>query len=145
MYSVCAAVNDVAVDSVPLLGVEGDFQIDLEALREHLKAEAGKVKIVFLCSPGNPTARQLRREDVCEVLSWPEYTGLVVLDEAYVDFCEPEAQKAAGAAAAALSGAWGSAVGRGEGSSPISLREGAVGLGEGGREGGGGERGGKNE
>ncbi len=49
---------------------------------------ANPIKLAFLCSPGNPTGTQISLDDVRSVLSNPDYGGLVVVDEAYVDFTE---------------------------------------------------------
>lgn len=49
-----------------------------------------KIKIVFLCSPGNPTGTLISLEQVKKVLDFPQYKGLVVVDEAYIDFAEEE-------------------------------------------------------
>lgn len=77
MYSVCAAVNQVAVKSVSLTS---DFQLDVPTL---LDAARG-CKIMFLCSPNNPSGNLLRPEDVVTVLT--SFEGIVVVDEAYIDF-----------------------------------------------------------
>ena len=44
------------------------------------------IKLVFLCSPGNPTGTLISLDDIRAVLSNPDYQGLVVVDEAYIDF-----------------------------------------------------------
>jgi histidinol-phosphate aminotransferase len=49
-----------------------------------------KIKIVFLCSPGNPTGTLIPLSSIKKVLDCPEYKGLVVVDEAYIDFAEEE-------------------------------------------------------
>ncbi|OQS02306.1 histidinol-phosphate aminotransferase [Thraustotheca clavata] len=88
MYSVCANIHDVNIISVPLVlskGNEGEldaFHIDPKAI---LKAVTSQTKIIFLCSPGNPTANSLRLEDIIAVLE-SSYKGFVVVDEAYIDF-----------------------------------------------------------
>ncbi len=78
MYEVYAHINNVAVKAVPLTP---QFQIDLEALEDAITANT---KLIFLCSPNNPTANSLAREDVELVLN--NFDGLVVLDEAYINF-----------------------------------------------------------
>lgn len=143
MYTVCANVNDISVVEVPLLDASAEFQLDLKTMRKQIMAHP-EIKVAFLCSPGNPTARQLKRADVAEILSWPEYTGMVVLDEAYVDFCEPcnltmatpsmvSDDKKGGGEGGGMGGVaeerkesghggcWGSAVGASDGSRPFSL------------------------
>lgn len=88
MYSVSAAVNDVGLVRVPLLPAPG-FQIDVPAVLSALDdAERNHVKLVYLCSPGNPTGALLAPADVERVLAHPTFNGLVVLDEAYVDFAQ---------------------------------------------------------
>jgi len=44
------------------------------------------VKAIFFCSPGNPTGVALRFHDIKEILEFPQYRGVVVVDEAYIDF-----------------------------------------------------------
>lgn len=86
MYSVSAQVNDVSLVRVPLLPAPG-FQLDVAAVRAALSGpEADRIKLVYLCSPGNPTGSLLAKEDVRAVLEHPTWNGVVVLDEAYVDF-----------------------------------------------------------
>ena len=84
MYSVSAQVNDVGLVKVPLLPAPG-FDLDVEAVNEALSNEPD-VKLVYLCSPGNPTGSLLSKEDLREVLEHPTWNGVVVLDEAYIDF-----------------------------------------------------------
>lgn len=85
MYKVSAAVNDIGVVSVPLI-LDGDtFEVDVPAVLDALKKDPA-IKVVFLCSPGNPTGSLLSRETVHAVLDAPFYNGLVVVDEAYIDF-----------------------------------------------------------
>ena len=78
MYEVCANINDVPVKAVSLTS---DFQLDLEALENAIDAHT---KLIFLCSPNNPTANSLVREDVEMLLN--NFDGLVVIDEAYINF-----------------------------------------------------------
>lgn len=82
MYSVCAAVNAVGVRTARL---QPDFDLDAEAL---LNAADGNTKIIFLCSPNNPTGNSLTRKKIHHVLS--RFDGLVVVDEAYIDFSGSE-------------------------------------------------------
>ncbi|KAJ2776833.1 histidinol-phosphate transaminase [Coemansia javaensis] len=88
MYKVVASVNDVGVVKVPLVVEDGSFQLDVDAV---IAAATGNpaVKVIWLCSPGNPTGTFLREEDVRRVLE-SGFGGLVVVDEAYVDFVRPE-------------------------------------------------------
>ncbi len=79
MYEVSAHVNDVGVIPIPLNA--GDFSLDLDGIIEAI--EPG-VKIIFLCSPNNPTGNTLDREAILTILK--KFQGLVVIDEAYIDF-----------------------------------------------------------
>ncbi|KAJ1729926.1 histidinol-phosphate transaminase [Coemansia biformis] len=88
MYKVVASVNDVGVVKVPLIVDDGSFQLDAGAVIEAAVGDPA-VKIVWLCSPGNPTGTRLRAEDVRRVLD-SRFAGLVVVDEAYVDFVRAE-------------------------------------------------------
>jgi histidinol-phosphate aminotransferase len=76
---VSAAVNDVDVVCVPLTAKT--FQIDTEKV---LAAITERTKMIFICSPNNPTGTVLSREAILTILN--RFSGLVVVDEAYVDF-----------------------------------------------------------
>lgn len=78
MYQVCASINNVAVKKVSLTP---DFQLDLPALEQAID---DRTKLIFICSPNNPTGNTIRREDIEVLLN--NYFGLVVLDEAYINF-----------------------------------------------------------
>jgi histidinol-phosphate aminotransferase len=80
MYSVCAEVNAVNVQQVLLTP---DFDLDLEAFPNTFDATT---KVIFLCSPNNPTGNLLSRDKILEVLK--RFYGLVVIDEAYIDFAK---------------------------------------------------------
>lgn len=82
MYEVSANINAVSVIRVPLTE---NFQIDLKAFWE---AITPKTKIVFLCSPNNPSGNLLQKESIREILE--NFSGITLIDEAYIDFC-PEA------------------------------------------------------
>ncbi|KAG4438725.1 hypothetical protein IFR05_005805 [Cadophora sp. M221] len=86
MYSVSAQVNDVGLVKVPLLSAP-DFAIDVPAITSTLSSpEASNIKIIYVCSPGNPTGSLIKKEDLQQVLEHPTWNGVVVLDEAYIDF-----------------------------------------------------------
>ena len=78
MYEVSANINNVQVKKVPLTP---EFQLDLPALEA---AVDDHTKMIFLCSPNNPTGNSLLREDVEMLLN--NYFGIVVMDEAYINF-----------------------------------------------------------
>jgi len=81
MYEVSASVNDVTVIKVPL---NEFFQIDINKTTPVL--EDTKLKMVFICSPNNPTGNCMNYNDVVYILS--NFKGIVVIDEAYMDFCD---------------------------------------------------------
>jgi histidinol-phosphate aminotransferase len=78
MYEVSAQINDVEVRRALLLD---DFQLDLVHL-ERLVDE--RTKIIWICSPNNPTANSMNRKDIEVILN--NFSGLVVVDEAYINF-----------------------------------------------------------
>lgn len=82
MYKVCADINNVEYRSVLL---KDNFILDADAV---LKATDDKSKIIFLCSPNNPSGNLLNKEEVLKIIQG--FSGIVVLDEAYIDFA-PEA------------------------------------------------------
>lgn len=84
MYAVSAQVNDVEVVKVPL-DVDNGFRAQPDKINSAL-SEDPSIKMVYLCSPGNPTANVVRKEDVKAVLEHPTWNGIVVVDEAYIDF-----------------------------------------------------------
>ncbi|RGP75923.1 histidinol-phosphate aminotransferase [Fusarium longipes] len=92
MYSVSAQVNDVAIVKVPLLEAPS-FNINVPAILDALTNEPN-IKLVYLCSPGNPTGSLLAKSDVQQILDHPTWNGVVVLDEAYIDFAPDDASLA---------------------------------------------------
>lgn len=92
MYSVSAQVNDVGLVKVPLLPAPS-FAIDVPRVLETLSTEPN-IKIIYLCSPGNPTGSLLAKEDIQKVLEHPTWNGVVVVDEAYIDFAPESASLA---------------------------------------------------
>ncbi|KAI0117277.1 histidinol-phosphate aminotransferase [Daldinia grandis] len=84
MYSVSAQVNDVGLVKVPLLPAP-TFGVDVAKVLEALSTEQN-IKLIYLCSPGNPTGSLLAKEDIKQILEHPTWNGIVVVDEAYVDF-----------------------------------------------------------
>lgn len=92
MYAVSAQVNDVAIVKVPL-GPAPDFSLDIPAITEALSSDSS-IKLVYLCSPGNPTGSLLAKDDVLQLLAHPSWNGVIVLDEAYIDFAPEDASLA---------------------------------------------------
>jgi histidinol-phosphate aminotransferase len=78
MYEVSANINDVEIRKVPLTP---NYQLDLPAIESAIDDHT---KIIFLCSPNNPTGNSLIREDIEVILN--NYFGIVVIDEAYINF-----------------------------------------------------------
>ena len=84
MYAVSAQVNDVAIYEVPQSREQG-FTIRTDAINQALSTEPD-IKVVYLCSPGNPTGNLIARDLVQQILEHPTWNGVVVVDEAYIDF-----------------------------------------------------------
>ncbi|KAF3491232.1 histidinol-phosphate aminotransferase [Arthroderma uncinatum] len=84
MYAVSAQVNDVEVVKVPL-DAEHGFQLRPDAINEALSADL-LIKIVYICSPGNPTGNLIKKDDIQKVLKHKTWNGVVIVDEAYIDF-----------------------------------------------------------
>ncbi|WP_343743651.1 histidinol-phosphate transaminase [Chitinophaga sp.] len=78
MYEVSAHINDVTIRKVSLTP---DFQLDLEGLQQ---AVDENTKLVFICSPNNPTGNSINRSDIELLLN--NFDGIVVIDEAYINF-----------------------------------------------------------
>jgi len=78
MYRVLANINCISLDEVPL---NNDFQL---VTKDILNQISSQTKAIFLCSPNNPSGNSFRREDILNLLQ--SFTGLVVIDEAYIDF-----------------------------------------------------------
>ncbi|KAG7810559.1 hypothetical protein KL921_003054 [Ogataea angusta] len=88
MYSICAVVNDVEIVKVPL-DLE-TFQIQPDLILDQLETDP-LIKLVYITSPGNPTAVQIKPtllEELLAKVQQSKWNGLIVVDEAYVDFCE---------------------------------------------------------
>lgn len=83
MYAISAETFGVERKTVPLTA---DWQLDLASI----EASLDKVKLVFVCSPNNPTGNLIKREDIIALLEMTKDRAIVVMDEAYIDFC-PEA------------------------------------------------------
>ena len=84
MYAVCAQVNDLEVVKVPL-DTNKAFKLRPDAINASLSSDPS-IKIIYVCSPGNPTANLISKSDLQQVLEHPTWNGVVVLDEAYIDF-----------------------------------------------------------
>ncbi|MEL6562113.1 MAG: histidinol-phosphate transaminase [Bacteroidota bacterium] len=82
MYEVSANVNNVPVKKVPLTA---DFQLDVAAIEEAINSHT---KLIFTCNPNNPTGTRIADTEVIKILE--NFNGLVIVDEAYIDFSEKE-------------------------------------------------------
>jgi len=80
MYEVCAEMNDVKVNKISLTK---DYQLNLEAVEYAIDPFT---KLIFICSPNNPTGNSMHRADVEVILN--NFSGLVVIDEAYINFAK---------------------------------------------------------
>ncbi|TCP25961.1 histidinol-phosphate aminotransferase [Tenacibaculum skagerrakense] len=79
MYDVSADINNIELIKQPLIN---DFQINLNQLQPYL--DDPLVKIIFVCSPNNPTGNTLNTDDVEYIIE--NFEGVVIIDEAYIDF-----------------------------------------------------------
>jgi len=78
MYQVSANINDIAVQNVPLTA---EYQLNMEGIAEAINPNT---KLIFVCSPNNPTGNSINREDVETLLA--NFNGIVVVDEAYINY-----------------------------------------------------------
>ena len=78
MYQVSANINDIAVKNVPLTD---EFQLNLDGIAEAIDEHT---RLIFICSPNNPTGNSIDRSDVETLLA--NFNGIVVVDEAYINF-----------------------------------------------------------
>ena len=82
MYQVSAHINDVGVKKVSL---DSNFDLDLPSVLEVINPAT---KIIFLCSPNNPTANLLSESRIAQLAD--DFSGILVIDEAYIDFASQE-------------------------------------------------------
>lgn len=80
MYRVSADINDVAVGEIALTH---DFQLDVPAIQAAVRETT---KLIFICSPNNPTGNLMKRSSVTDLAYG--FSGIVVVDEAYIDFAD---------------------------------------------------------
>jgi len=78
MYEVSANINDIKINKVPLTE---EYQLNLEGIAEAINEHT---KMIFICSPNNPTGNSINRDDIETLLA--NFSGLVVIDEAYINF-----------------------------------------------------------
>lgn len=80
MYSISAETIGVKTKTIPLTS---EWQLDLPSIERNLD----NVKLVFVCSPNNPTGNVINRKDILSLLEMTKDRAIVVMDEAYIDFC----------------------------------------------------------
>ena len=80
MYEVSANINDVEIRKVSLLP---NFQMDMEGIAEAIDEHT---KLIFICSPNNPTGNSINRTDIETVLA--NFKGIVIIDEAYINYAK---------------------------------------------------------
>ncbi|TNH08726.1 histidinol-phosphate transaminase [Testudinibacter sp. TR-2022] len=86
MYAVSAETCGIQTKTVALTA---DFQLNLAEIEQNLE----QVKVIFVCSPNNPTGNVVKREDLLTLLEMTRDRAIVVVDEAYIEFC-PQATMA---------------------------------------------------
>lgn len=86
MYQVHSASIPAAVLSVPLLKRGGDFALDVDGIL----ARKGDVKLIFLCSPNNPTGTSFPPADIRRIIRESEGHAVVVLDETYIEMADAD-------------------------------------------------------
>ena len=96
-YAITAAIQSVGVATVPYRREESTWQLDRDGIVRAVEtsgeavngtAAGGAIKVVFLCSPNNPTGHSLHADDVTTLCSSLAGQAIVVLDEAYVEFSD---------------------------------------------------------
>ncbi|MGO3193050.1 MAG: histidinol-phosphate transaminase [Sphingobacterium sp.] len=80
MYEVSANINNVQCKKVPLTS---DYQLNLDGIAEAIDA---RTKMIFICSPNNPTGNSINRQDIETILV--NFDGIVVIDEAYINYAK---------------------------------------------------------
>ena len=82
MYAISAENHGAGIVKAPLQKTSNGMQLNLDAL----VSQVGKVKVVFLCSPGNPTGNLLSKDDIIAAVELFKDSAIVVVDEAYIEF-----------------------------------------------------------
>lgn len=81
MYKICATTFNIQTIEVRL---NDEFQLDVDKIIDQLSQP---VKLIFICSPNNPTGALMARQNITTVLEAYRESALVVVDEAYIEFC----------------------------------------------------------
>ncbi|KAI6165909.1 pyridoxal phosphate-dependent transferase [Pisolithus thermaeus] len=98
MYTVCAHVNDVGIVRCNLNlngdhgegGENGRFSLVVNDIKAAASSDP-TIKLIFLCSPGNPTGTLISLESLRSLLEYEPFKGIIVVDEAYIDFAGEDA------------------------------------------------------
>lgn len=80
MYKVSSDTLNINTKTIPLTA---EFQLNLAEIENNLD----KVKVIFICSPNNPTGNLLNKDDIIQLLDMTKNKAVAVVDEAYIDFC----------------------------------------------------------
>ena len=80
MYEVCAEMNDIKVKKVNLTK---EYQLDIDSIEQTIDPFT---KLIFICSPNNPTGNSINRNDIEIILN--NFNGIVVIDEAYINYAK---------------------------------------------------------
>ncbi|QOI10997.1 histidinol-phosphate transaminase [Blochmannia endosymbiont of Colobopsis nipponica] len=83
MYSICAEIFGIKRSIIPLTA---NWQLNLSAINEKLQ----NVKLIYICNPNNPTGNIINQKDIRRLLNMINNRALLVVDEAYIDFCLQE-------------------------------------------------------
>lgn len=86
MYGVNANAMPANLLEVPLLKEEGSFRLDKRGIIKAATNPANRVKLIYICSPNNPTATSFSHEDIAEICEAVEDFSVVILDETYAEF-----------------------------------------------------------
>jgi histidinol-phosphate aminotransferase len=85
MYQVSASINDITIKKIAL---DSNFELDFQDIYSAIDE---KTKAIFLCSPNNPSGNCFPPDEMLELVS--KFDGIVVIDEAYIDFCNQDSMK----------------------------------------------------
>lgn len=88
IYGVDSRAQPANVIEVPLIKAQGTFTLDTEGIIKAAKEKKNKTKLVFLCSPNNPTGTSFSHETISEICEALEGEAVVILDETYAEFAE---------------------------------------------------------
>lgn len=86
VYEIAATIQNAGIVRTPLLS-ENDFALDISAL---IKAWNPAVKLIFLCSPNNPTGNLLGKNNILQICKELKDKALIIVDEAYIEFAAIE-------------------------------------------------------